>query len=145
MEYYYNSASTPSFTKTISWGAENNTDFIFPDDSPAGPNLILLEDSSEIYTDTTYTVGLRKPGNWDVHFSLNFDGDINVEVPGGWGNFTYEETPGFISFTLSGKDDGDYISEIIFRLNGEGTIQLISEELEPEEGVSLHKTFFVTY
>lgn len=144
IEYYYNGSETPSMTKTISWGAENNTDFIFPGDSPAGLNLLNISDSSEIVGDSTYTVGLRKPGSWDVNFTLvPYYGDVTFEIMGGWGNYTYDEIGGGIQFTLSGKNDGDYISEIIIKVIGEGAMTLTSDDLEIQEGAFLARLFYV--
>jgi hypothetical protein len=144
VEYYYNGAATPSFTKTISWGAQNTGDFIFQSDSPAGPNLLLQEEKIEFDTDTVaYTVGLRKPGQWDIHFILTYSEDIDVGVPGGWGIYEYEVLENQINFVLSGKDEGDYISEIIFNISGSGTMNLSSEDLEIEDGVFFNHNYTV--
>ncbi len=143
VEYYYNGSESPSFTKIISWGAENNTDFIFPSDSPAGLNLLNMTDNSQLISDSSYTIGLRKPGNWDVDFVLSYSEGISFEIPGGWGTYNYEESEGQILITLSGKDDGDYISEIILHVLGTGTMNLSSADLEISEGVYLDRDFDV--
>ena len=143
VEYYYNGSETPSITKTISWGGQNNTDFIFPYDSPMGPNLLNLLEGTILESDTTYTVSLQKPGSWDVLFALSYSEGITIEVPGGWGLYAYDDTGEQINFTLSGKDENDYISEIIFRLSGTGELNLSSDDLEIEPGNTLDRNFTV--
>jgi hypothetical protein len=144
IEYYYNGATTPSLTKTISWGGQNTGDFIFQSDSPAGPNLLLLEDSIKFDTDTAaYTVGLRKSGYWDMHFTLTCSDGIGVDVPGGWGEYNFEKHENQIDFVLSGKDEGDYISEIICYISGSGTMNLSSVDLEVEEGIYFNRDYTV--
>lgn len=144
VEYYYNGSPTPSFAKTISWGGQNTGDFIFQSDSPIGPNLLLQDEIIEFDTDTAaYTVGLRKSGNWDIHFILSYSEGISIEVPGGWGEYNFEKLGSQINFVLSGKDEGDYISEIIFNISGSGTMNLSSDDLEVEEGVFFNRSYMV--
>jgi len=143
IEYYYNGSENPAITKAISWGGQNNTDFIFPYDSPMGYNLLNLLEGTELESDTTYTVSLQKPGIWDVEFILTYSEGISIEVPGGWGLYTYNDTGDQVNFTLSGKDEYDYVSEIIFRLSGIGTLNISSDDLEIEEGSTLNRNFTV--
>jgi len=132
-------------TKTISWGGENNTDFTFPSDSPGGYNLLTLSDSTEITGDTTYTVGLQKPGNWQVRFLLASSVGVKVDTAGGWGNYSsmYNYNGDTLFYYLSGKNEGDYISEFRFRLSGTGSITLTSNDLKITDGEFLNRTFFV--
>ena len=145
VEYYYNASETPALSKTITWGAEINdtADFIFPDDSPAGPNLLNIADSLVIESETSYTVGLQKPGGWIIDFILTYANGIDIEVTNGYGIYTFEETEGQLNFTLAGPNEGLYRSEIAITITGEGEIQLVSDDLEIEEGVLLDRTYFI--
>ncbi len=144
IEFYYNGSVTPFFTKTIEWGGYNSGDFIFQSDSPAGPNLLLQEEKIEFDYDTvSYTVGLRKSGIWDVNFILTYSDGIGISIPGGWGDYDYEELDNQINFVLSGKNEGDYISEIVFNISGSGTMNLSTDDLEIEEGEFFNRDYVV--
>ncbi|MFA9392220.1 MAG: hypothetical protein ACERKD_20580 [Prolixibacteraceae bacterium] len=143
VDYYYNNSPDVSFTKTITWGVENNSNFVFPDDSPNGISLLNIADNSEIKSDTTYVVALRKSDIWEINFTLSYSSNIDIEVPGGWGKFSYSSDNGKIDFTLTGKDGGDDISEIQFKVSGSGEIKLESNDLEISSGKFLNRTFFV--
>ncbi|MBN1953246.1 MAG: hypothetical protein JW801_18720 [Bacteroidales bacterium] len=143
VEYYYNGSETPSFTKTITWGGQFNTEFIFLDESPAGPNMLNMAEGTALEGDTTYTVTLQKPGDWDIDFVLDYSEGMTIEVPMGWGNYDYEDTGGQVNFTLSGTNESDYISEIVFKLIGTGTLNLSSPDLDIREGEILNRNFTV--
>ena len=140
--YYFNGSETPSMEKTIEWGTENNTDFTFSTYSPGGFNLLNLTDSMDISTDTSYTVGLQKPGTWEVNFTLSYSVGLTVEVYNGWGLYEYNNSGPEITFKLKGKNEGDNISEIWFRLSGNGIINLTSD-LEINSGTYLSRYFSV--
>lgn len=129
IEYYYNGASSPSAVKTISWGVENNSEYVFVENSPMGENLLSFNDSSIISNDTTYIVGLQKEGAWEANFLLYFDSDISVEVIDGFGEFEYSGLENPISFTLSNTDDIPGNSEIVFKFNGMGHFTISSSDL----------------
>lgn len=144
VEYYYNSSEIPNITKTITWGAEDNgSDFIFPNESPMGPNLLNMADSSEIVSENKYTVGLQKTGGWIVNFTLTCTNGIGIEVTDGYGIYTYDESEQRLNFTLAGKNEGDYISEIVFNISGKGEINLVSDDLEITEGSYLDRIYLV--
>lgn len=143
IEYYYNGAVEPSMVKNITWELPSNNEFVFPNNSPAGLNILNMQDSSHIKTDTSYTVGIQKAGLWDVNFKLYYNDDLHVDVKDGYGIYSYTNLDSPIEFKLSGiSDDDNDISEIVFRFTGTGELHLFSDELNAN-GASLFKIIYV--
>jgi hypothetical protein len=140
VEYYFNESLIPSYTKTITWGAYNNSDFRFLDDSPMGPNLLAINDSSiHIKSDSSYTIGIYHDGLFDVNFKLHLAENITVAVLGGWGDYTYSQSDNQLDFKLKNESN---IAEIALKFSGEGQIYLESD-LQFKDGSYLSRIFYI--
>ncbi len=141
---YENGAEEPTWTKIIALtDAPDYNVFNFPDNSPMGPNLLNLPDGAVLEKDTVCSVALLKVGIWDIDFTLNYSGDLDVGVATGWGFYDYEVNGNTIDFVLTGTNSGDYISEIAFYIVGTGTLHLTSNEMKIEPGGYLNRTYQV--
>jgi hypothetical protein len=144
IEYYYNEALTPSRTKTISWGAYNNSSFLFRD-SPAGKNLLAMDDGSEIKTNTSYVIGVYDNAVYLVKFKVKFPTSVSLQTEGGYGTYTSTIFPDHMEMELASTVFADAnavggISEIIVKFKGAGEIN-IESDLQFHNGLLLKKTF----
>jgi hypothetical protein len=143
IEYYYNEALTPTRTKTISWGPYNNSRFLFGD-SPAGKNLLAMNDGSEIKTNTPYVIGVYDNAVYLVKFKVKFPATVSLQTEGGYGTYTgnifNDRMELELASTVFPPDMVGGTSEIIVKFKGTGEIN-IESDLQFHDGHLLKKTF----
>jgi hypothetical protein len=140
IEYYYNESTTPMGTKEIYWGeAPDTTGFVIPRESTLGVNLLNFTDT--LLGDTTVTFALQKEGDWDVNFNLHYYGEVNAEILDEYGTCYYPQTNNPAEIKLSGKNEGDNISEVQVRFTGSGSVYIYSPDLKIEDLNGYYRNF----
>lgn len=130
IEFYYNESSTPVGEKEIYWGVKpDSTGFVIPWQSTLGVNLLNFTDS--IFSrDTTLSLAQQKEGAWNVDFSLEYYGDVNAEILDEYGTCYYPQTNNPAEIKLSGKNEGDNMSEVLIHFTGKGSVNIFSNDLK---------------
>lgn len=146
LEYYYNDATTPSHTKTITWGVTTlGFDFKF---SQLGENMLAMTSGSGMKNGGHYVIGVSSDKEYDVTCKLSYPSTITCEVMGGNGNYAYVVLSDGMEINLKNKvfpDTGQVggTSEVGFLFTGTGEIT-IETNLMQNDGTYLRKTLILT-
>ena len=147
IEYYFKASGPPSYTKTISWGGYNESGFGFDRDSPLGKNLLALNDSSEIESNTSYVIGVVGNIAYRLKFKVRFPDSVIPNVVGGYGHYSFNRLDGTLEIELASSEFGDTtiiygVSEIVLKFSGRGKIS-IESNLQMKDGQYVKKIFFM--
>jgi len=142
LEFYYNDNVKPDHVRTITWGAYSESNYYFALLPWIGINLLTINDSTELRSDSIYIVAMEslKKEDYNVHFTLINPSTATIETTGGFGNHSYTLFNDRIEFNLQGPTE----TYIALKMKGEGTLNLTSD-LQLKNGTLLKRTFFLKH